>query len=107
MDKATYNNLRLKAYYWEKQIAKGRQDLLAQQKHAYFKEMLGKAKTALEAEKAKSKAEKKAEEERKALEWRKNVRRKTTAFKGYDSITLKQLERSLENWQPNPEVVFQ
>lgn len=105
MDRATYNNIRLKAYYWEKQILRGREDQKAQKQFAHYSAQLDAAKEQLAAQKEKEKAEKAEEAKRKALEWRKNVRR-ACGSKPYDAWTQNALSTSLSNWQPPTEVVF-
>ena len=106
MDRATYNNIRLKAYYWEKQILRGQEDTLAQERFIYYQEKLEVAKKVLEDARAAKKAEKKAADEKKTLEWRKNVRRRTSSSTGYDTYTLAAIQRGLDDWKPSSEVAF-
>ena len=106
MDRITYNNIRLKAYYWEKQILRGRDDDLAVSRFQEYSEKLEAAKEALAAQKEDARQARLAAKEKEALAWRKNVKRRSAPNKGYDSWTLKALETSLKTWQPTLEVVF-
>lgn len=106
MDRAAYNNIRLKAYYWEKQILRGREDALAQERFIHYQEQLEAAKKVLDAARAEKKAQKAAEAEKKSLEWRKNVRRRASNSTGYDSHTLAAIKRGLDDWKPSSEVAF-
>lgn len=107
MDKTTYNNLRLKAYYWERQILRGREDALAQERYRHFTDRLEEARAAIAAAQAQKKAQKAEELERKALEWRKVVRRTPARGKVFDTLTQIALDKSLEGWKPTLEVQFE
>ena len=107
MDKATYNNLRLKAYYWEKQILRGREDPLAQERYKHFTERLEEARAALAAAAAERKAQKAKELEKKALEWRKVIRRTPAKGMVFDTLTQIALDKSLEAWKPSLTIEFE
>lgn len=107
MDRATYNTIRLKAYYWEKQILRGREDELAKSRFLQYSEQLENAKKELEAARALKRQEAAAAAARKAEEWRKNVRRRPAKEKGYDSWTLKMMEKAQKEWNPSLEISFQ
>lgn len=106
MDRATYNNIRLKAYYWEKQVLRGRDDPTAVELFTHYTEQFEKAKEEME----KARTAKRLQKQEAAAEaqkvWRKNVRRRITSSKGYDTWTLNALNKSLTNWNPSTEVVF-
>ena len=106
MNRATYNAIRLKAYYWEKQILRGRDDDVAVQKFKKYSDELETAKNTLEEEAQKKRAERQEKAAQKLLEWRKNIRRKPSATKGYDAWTLASIEKSLGDWNPSLTVSF-
>ena len=106
MDRATYNAIRLKAFYWEKQLLRGREDAKAQQQYAFYSAELERARELLDAQKAEKLKLRQAEAAKKEEEWRRNVRRSTGPYQAYDSWTLKMIEKSLAEWKPSLEVVF-
>jgi len=104
--KATYNNLRLKAYYWEKQLRKGRTDEQAVAKFNNYTEQMEAAKAVVEAEKEEVRAKRQAALEERVELWRKNIRRNAGKHKAYDTITQKQIDKRIESWQPEEVVRF-
>lgn len=102
MSRQSFNNIRLKAYYWEKQLLAGRDDPKALDAFSKYSAQLEAIKAEREEQQA-AKAQRRAELE--ATRWKKNIRRPQRILP--PATTLKDVyTQHLMSWKPSGDVSF-